>query len=148
MPQQYERKTFTRSLDCILSESEIARFARDAAQHGEFLDAKDAEVAEAKEAAKHAKEAGDVLMREIRWALERVRTRLECRPVDCYEQYDPDTGKMETFRSDTGELIDTRNPVGKEDQPVLFHKPKDEVMGEGDVPEGPQDAEDRKGAGS
>lgn len=122
--QQFKRVDFEQGLECILSPGEIAVHSAEAADDAAALASFDLTEARAKEVAKDAKMEGEVKLSHLKTHLRCVSTGREHRPVKCHRQYDPDTRKVETYRDDTGDLIDTRNPIGTEDQPELMRLPK------------------------
>jgi hypothetical protein len=137
----YPKKDFERRLTCILTAEEIEQNASDAAEKSDQHDVATAQEDAAKKEAKDAKTRGEALVLHIKDHLKKVRTGEERRLIDCFEQYDPDTDKMQTFRTDTGELIDTRNPLDKERQGQLMELPPVKTSDQ-------QDVEDREPAGA
>lgn len=121
--QYYKRVDFEQGLECVLTPEEISVHSAEAADDAAALSDFDTAEAYAKAQAASAKKEGEVKLSHMKGHLRCVSTGREHKSVKCYRQYDPDTAKVETYRIDTGALIDTRGAIGKEDQPELMRIP-------------------------
>ena len=136
-----EKRQFTLDLVCKLSGDEVAQHAAKAAEAAEKRAACDETIETHREAAKVAKEQGEGHGRDVARHLRCVRSGQESRQVDCVEEYDEESDKMLTTRTDTGESVSTRPVLEHERQGNLRMLPHETTAEE-------QDVEDRTPAGA
>lgn len=100
-----KRETYVRDLQVKLTEEEMKTLAGDIVESQENLTASE----------ERKKDVGSQLTAEVNAAKAKVqaltrkyRNGYEYRPVECYEKDDPEERTVSVYRSDTGEIVETR----------------------------------------
>jgi hypothetical protein len=112
-----EQVFIEQTLKVKLTDDELLKYGDDLAKlTDEMKDIEDAK----KEAASNFKAKLDVIEGEIHRVSAKIRDKQELRLVKCVEQSDSETKRVNTVRSDTGEIVSWRNMTQEEMQRKLF----------------------------
>jgi hypothetical protein len=119
-----QSKIRTMPLQVKLSEGELSLRAQELASAERVLGEAEAALAESIESAKGAKTKGQNEVSDARGEVRRlaavVRERSELRDVPVAEDYDFTAGAVNTYRTDTSEIVATRGMTPEERQRSLF----------------------------